>query len=593
MPPDMGAISQHPPSKAGIWIVDFEYGPVDGVDGNSVEVRCMTACDAITGKMHRLWCDKLLKFDRAPFPTDDSAVFVAYNACAEMECFNALGWPYPTNIVDMYAEFRNATNGLPVPAGNGLLGALAYFGLPCMDAAEKTEMRQLVLRGAPYSAAEKGAILKYCERDVEALARLFAHMDRAGLIDWPRALWRGQYSIAAAAASANGIPIDTQALHQLRTRGSEIAKALISRIDQAFGVYDGVHFRIERFRKYLESRGIPVPLTATGRVSVSDDTMAELVLIHPQLAPLRQLRKSLTHLRDIKLTVGQDGRNRFSQFPFASITGRNQPSTTKAVFGLPSGLRPLIRPEEGSALAYVDYGQQEPGEAAKFSGDAAMQAAYRSEDFHMSSAIRAGVAPLGATKQSHPEVRENFKQIALGLLYGMSEHGLARRLAISQMEARQLLDAHRKAFPIFWQWSDAVVDHALLTGKLSTVFGWTLHLDRSPNVRSLRNFLMQANGAEMLRLASVGLIRRGIRICALVHDAVLIESPEDDIDAAVAVTRDVMREASMLVLDGFEIKTDARIIRFPDRFIEPKGELMWNQLMALLNEFPRAANAGQ
>ena len=73
---------------------------------------------------------------------------------------------------------------------------------------------------------------------------------------------------------------------------------------------------------------------------------------------------------------------------------------------------------------------------------------------------------------------------------------------------------------VFWRWSDAAVDAAMLTGSLHTVFGWHVQVGEDPNPRSLRNFPMQANGAEMLRLACCLATERGIEVCAPVHDAV-------------------------------------------------------------------------
>jgi hypothetical protein len=74
---------------------------------------------------------------------------------------------------------------------------------------------------------------------------------------------------------------------------------------------------------------------------------------------------------------------------------------------------------------------------------------------------------------------------------------------------------------------------------------------------------MQANGAEMLRLACCLGTERGIEVCAPVHDAVLICAPLDRLEADVARTQEAMREASRIVLDGFELGTDARIVRYP------------------------------
>jgi len=402
------------------------------------------------------------------------------------------------------------------------------------------------------------------------------------MIDWPRALLRGRYSIAAARSEHLGVPIDEEILASLVEGGPALRNQLIEIVDKDYGVYEGTSFRVARFGRYLDQHGIVWPVTATGRLSLDDDTFKEMARAYPQLADLRQLRQTLAQLRELKLTVGDDGRNRYALHPFSSTTGRNQPSTNRSVFGLSAWLRGLIRPESGTALAYVDFGQQELAIAAALSGDLAMQKAYRSGDFYIAFAIQAGAVPPSATKATHPVERERFKQCALGVLYGMEDVGLARRLGISVLDARQLLAAHRRTYATFWRWSNAIVDHAMLTGKLQTAFGWALHTQRDTKARTLRNFPMQANGAEMLRIACIGLVEAGIRVCAPVHDAVLIEAPIDEIGAAVGATQAILREASAIVLDGFEVTSEAKIVRHPDRFLEPKGIPMWNRVMALL-----------
>ena len=89
-----------------------------------------------------------------------------------------------------------------------MLAAMAYHGLDSIGAIEKDAMRERILRGSPWSDAEKVAILDYCESDVVALARLVPAM--LPKIDLPQALLRGRYMAAAAAMEHNGIPIDTE-----------------------------------------------------------------------------------------------------------------------------------------------------------------------------------------------------------------------------------------------------------------------------------------------------------------------------------------------------------------------------------------------
>jgi DNA polymerase I len=69
-----------------------------------------------------------------------------------------------------------------------------------------------------------------------------------------------------------------------------------------------------------------------------------------------------------------------------------------------------------------------------------------------------------------------------------------------------------------------------------------------------------------------------------VHDAVLIAAPIGEIEAAVAVTREAMAEASRIVLDGFEVRTDAKVTRYPQRFTDPRGRRMWGVVNQLIEE---------
>src|SRR5262249_50415110 len=156
--------------------------------------------------------------------------------------------------------------------------------------------------------------------------------------------------------------------------------------------------------------------------------------------------------------------------------------------------------------------------------------------------------------------REQFKTVALGVLYGLSAEGLARKLNIPPCRGRELLRLHQETFRTFWQWSDRVEREAMLTGRLRTVFGWAVHVGPDANPRSLRNFPMQANGAEMMRLACCLATERGIMVCAPVHDALLVEGPADGIEGVVSATQVVMRVASELVLPGFPLRTDTKVV---------------------------------
>ena len=91
----------------------------------------------------------------------------------------------PERILDLFAEFRDRTNGLPTPAGSGLLGALAYFGLDAMGATEKKEMQEAIGNGTWEGRFTPAEILDYCEGDVDALIRLLSPCCRGSISRGP------------------------------------------------------------------------------------------------------------------------------------------------------------------------------------------------------------------------------------------------------------------------------------------------------------------------------------------------------------------------------------------------------------------------
>jgi len=566
-----------------VWAVDFEYQSEPGEIPAPV---CLVARELRTGKLIRLWRDELLALSQPPYPVDEGSLVVAYYASAEIGCHLTLGWPVPARVLDLFTEFRANTNGLPTVAGAGLIGALAHHGLDAIDADDKEEMRNLILSGGPWTAEQVTAILDYCQTDVDSLARLLPVM--LPTIDLPRALLRGRYMAAVAGMEHNGVPIDLCTLTRLRRNWDAIQRRLIDEIDADYGIYENGTFRRVLFEDWLKRHGIPWP-HKENKLDLSDDAFREMARSRPEVAPLHELRATLSQMRLAELAVGHDGRNRTMLSVFRARTGRNQPSNSKFIFGPATWLRGLIQPPPGHAVAYLDWSQQEFGIAAALSGDRKMQDAYLSGDPYLAFAKQAGAAPPDATKASHGAIRDQFKACVLAVQYGMGEESLASRIGQPTIYARRLLRLHRQTYSSFWEWSDRAVDYAVLKRKIVTTFGWPLHIGTDINGRSLRNFPMQANGAEMLRLACILGIEMGIEICAPVHDAVLITAPLDRLNEHIALMAEAMAEASRIVLDGFELRSDCAVVRSPDRYSDPRGERMWERVMALLDNFDSPA----
>jgi hypothetical protein len=534
--------------------------------------------------------DELRQMDQPPFDIGPDALFVAFFASADFSVFLALGWNLPTNVFDCYAEFLCQTNGETLPFGKGQIGALQYFGITDGDQVAKDNMRQRILTGGPWSSDERLAILDYCQSDVDGLATLFAAM----LAHWPlgpmdldQVLTRGRYVATVALMEHRGVPIDTTTLGLMRDNWHDFKQALIEKTDQAYGVYDKGSFRVHLFEHYLGAQNIAWPRLPSGELQLDRDTFKMMALRQPQLAELRELRKTLAEMREIKLTVGRDGRNRTLLSPFSSKTGRNQPSTTKFIFGLPAWARSLIKPEPGTALAYLDFSSQEIAIAACLSGDDTLWQAYASGDPYIQFAIDAGLAPVGATKKSHKAERDACKVIMLGVQYGMSAYGMGQKASLHVLEAEDLLQRHKDVYHTFWKWAARNVNAGLAGIELHTVFGWKIRAGKGRDVKenTFLNWPMQANGAEMLRLACIALEEEGIRICAPVHDAILIEAPLNAIEDHVRHATSLMQKASEWVLGlGRQCRVDAEIVCCPDRYIDGRGTDMWSFIQSRLGK---------
>ena len=123
-----------------IWAVDFEF---NGKPGDRPNPVCMVARELRSGRRHRLWADEL--GPKPPFSIGESSLIVAYYASAELGCFLVLGWPMPTNVLDLFAEFRVRTNTTRRPGVSAsLLNAMLMHKLDGIGATEKDEMRSLI-----------------------------------------------------------------------------------------------------------------------------------------------------------------------------------------------------------------------------------------------------------------------------------------------------------------------------------------------------------------------------------------------------------------------------------------------------------------
>ena len=578
--------------------VDFEFS---SPSGHRPIVRCLAAREHRSGRRFLLSHDELMRMKTPPFDIGPQTVVVGYFLSAEMACFQQLGWPQPTNQLDLFVEFRNQVNGHTLPRGFGLQGCLHYFGEPLVE--EKEHWREVAVRG-PETAAELRGLMNYCMEDVDACVRLLpkvcAYLHTHD--DLLRALLRGRYAWAVASMQHGGIPIDIPLYTWVNSRVEAVGKEVRESLNPKYGVFraDG-SFDNTRFREYLVKEDIAFPLDADGRPLMDEETWRDVVKYAPQLQDLHQYRQTFEGTKNVGLlAIGPDGRNRTMLSQFRSRTGRNQPSTTQFAFGAPKWTRSFIRPAPGMQLDYLDWRAQEIGIVAALSGDEAMEADYHRGDFYLAFAIRAGLAPEGATKDTHSAVRKAAKVVCLGVRFGQSACGMAGKLGISKTEAAKLLRAHKRVYHRFWAWSDAAVDQVAISGTIRTVFDWRLHrvhtADRvamSKQWRSVQNFPSQAHGAEMLRLACIYAAEEGLPIIAPVHDAIMIEAPTVEMPLVSARMEAIMRKASRDVLRGFEVDVEHTFTGDGERYVDEDGKEFFDRIMGIVGYPPDGATPSE
>ena len=207
-----------------IWVADFEYQCLDGgFQRSTVWSRELTS-----GKIIRLFEDELLVIKQAPFGTGSRSLFIAFYAPAEFSCFLELGWEFPSNTVDLYAEYRLLRCGMEGEKAFSLVAALRHFNLDRFIPEEKHQWRELAIRG---SLLERGA---------KRLTRLLSGGRRCDLqpsetmlngISLPHALIRGRYmqSLPQALMERNGVPMDYKLLNEVISNWTSLKRGLIGR----------------------------------------------------------------------------------------------------------------------------------------------------------------------------------------------------------------------------------------------------------------------------------------------------------------------------------------------------------------------------
>jgi DNA polymerase-1 len=273
-----------------------------------------------------------------------------------------------------------------------------------------------------------------------------------------------------------------------------------------------------------------------------------------------------TYIDVIPKLVGADGRLRTTFSQTTTATGRLS-STNPNLQNVPVRTelgrlvrRAFVAPSAERVLLAADYSQIELRIMAHLSGDEAMRAAFtRGDDIHDVTAR--GIFAVAAGDLVTNNQRRIAKSVNFGLLYGMSDFGLATRLEIERAEARAMTEAYFGRFPMVRAWIDTNLEFGREHGYVETLLGRRRYMPdlrsrnyalRSAAEREATNAPMQGSAADLMKLAMVRIERvlaeraPDASMLLQIHDELIFEVATADIEAVATIVKREMEAAIAL-----------------------------------------------
>ena len=310
----------------------------------------------------------------------------------------------------------------------------------------------------------------------------------------------------------------------------------------------------------------PVSKTSTGRPSTDENALTELAAEHDLPATILEWRKvsklKTTYVDRLPELIHPDtGRVHTDFNQTVTATGRlssSSPNLQNIPIRTEVGreIRRAFVAEPGSVLMSADYAQIELRILAHLSGDRSLVEAFREgKDIHTATAARVFSVGYDAVTR---EQRDKVKQVNYGIPYGISAFGLANRLRIPNSDAQTLIDDYRRAYPDVIALLDGLMLEARRTGYVETILGRRRYVpqitSRNPNDRAYAeriavNMPIQGTQADMIKLAMIAIHRRlaaerlEARMILQVHDELVLEVPEAEVEAAQALVVEEMQAA--------------------------------------------------
>ncbi len=365
-----------------------------------------------------------------------------------------------------------------------------------------------------------------------------------------------------------GVKVEGDALKaygdQLGGRIVELEKEIYELAGEEFNINSPKQLGVILFEKLQMPHA---KKTKTG-YSTAADVLEKLAPDHPIVAKIleyRQLAKlKSTYADGLAVFIGDDGRihGKFNQT--ITATGRissTEPNLQNIPVRMELGrlIRKVFVPAEGCVFVDADYSQIELRILAHCSGDEQLIQAYReARDIHRMTASQVFHTPFDEVTDLQ---RRNAKAVNFGIVYGISSFGLSQDLSITRKEAAEYIEHYFETYPGIKKFLDDSVAHAKEKGYAVTLYGRRRpvpelksgnFMQRNFGERVAMNAPIQGSAADIIKIAMIGVDRelkkRGLksRLILQVHDELLIEAPEEEVEEVRELLKDQMENAAHL-----------------------------------------------
>ncbi len=320
----------------------------------------------------------------------------------------------------------------------------------------------------------------------------------------------------------------------------------------------------------FERLGLPAGRKTKSGYSTDAETLEGLRAFHPavdKLLEYRQVSKlNATYIVGLTQQIEPDGRVRSVFDQTATVTGRlssNEPNLQNIPVRTEMGreIRRAFIARDGWTLVDADYSQIELRILAHLSGDEVMTDAFRSgQDIHQRTAAEVYGVPLD---QVTSKMRSASKAVNFGIVYGISDFGLARNIGVSRKEAGEFIARYFERYPGVRRFMDTAVAEGKALGYARTLLGRRRPLPelasgnyntRSFGERAAMNTPVQGAAADIIKLAMAAVHRElrdggfDARLILQVHDELIVEAPEAERDAVSALLKRCMEGVATLAV---------------------------------------------